>query len=350
MADVIDHHQQSTLASAASSSSSHKRSHSTAAEENAAKRQRTRVEKTKPSDHFTGELPKDILLMMTNDFLDDDSAKALGRTSWTHVKSMKGYRIKRPLSLTETLRVLDTAERAAVKSQAGHPTPPEQIHPHAHLDWHDTPVEAMMAKELGDPSTAAFRGRFAFGRPQLTHLALTRDDLSKEAQTEDEFLAKIARLPPTLTQVTLDDTVLDVTAEDVDMWFTMTPNVLLDADNRDPGHLDALCRNWPASLTSIVFEEYTGLQEHPILPLHQWRLPPGLTGLYIPLEAQHHLNAEDGDPVFYTLKDDLTLPPTLAALDAGEFYDRDLNLGPLTDKPPPRSPAEQAKARAKRLA
>jgi hypothetical protein len=128
MADVIDHHQQSTLASAASSSSSsHKRSHSTAAEENATKRQRTRVKKTKPSDHFTGELPKDILLMMTNDFLDDDSAKALGRTSWTHVKSMKGYRIQRPLRFKEMLRVVQAAARPNEQKKVGyHPHTPRQ--------------------------------------------------------------------------------------------------------------------------------------------------------------------------------------------------------------------------------
>jgi hypothetical protein len=225
---------------------------------------------------------------------------------------------------------------------------------HTHLVKTEQAHEKIAAGLAGFPSMTALRAQFAFGRPQTTNLVMTRSDFSKDTQTEAEFLAKLARLPPTLTQMTLDRTVLDITPEDIDTWSTMKsgfelPDLLFDADNRDPGHLHALCRSWPASLTSIIFRPNMGMREHLTLPLRHWRLPPGLTELRIPVRTQDFIDMER-EPVLYDLGHDIQLPVSLARLDAGEFYDRDLNISPLTEKPPPRSPAEQAKARAKRLA
>jgi hypothetical protein len=125
---------------------------------------------------FIHLLPKDVLLMMTNDFLDNRSAAALGRTAWMHLRSMRAYRIKRLLSFTGMLRMMDAAEREA----GTHRAKSEESHK-----------------------------RSAFGRSQTTHLVMTRDDLSRDHQTQEQFLEKIARLPGMLTHIKLCQSVLD---------------------------------------------------------------------------------------------------------------------------------------------
>jgi hypothetical protein len=321
-------------------------------------RKRPRIQPTEKVD-FIRLLPKDVLLLLVNEFLSDRSAGAVGRTAWTHLTSLKSYRLKGALGLNEMLRVVDATEHEAENQKAGRPTPPAHLHPHTHLALRDTPHEAVAAKQFGYPSMVAYRAPFAFGRPQTTHLILTRHDLSRRRHTEAEFLWHLHRLPPSLRTITLRGDVLDATPElhrreeELDRLFGMHmywhPGMWANAPRPDQGHLEVLCRNWPPSVISIWFSENRAENgttiDHAVLPLFDWNLPPGLTELRI------SRSGERGDP-FYLLGDlsEIRLPSTLTRLDAGAKYDHDLNFFPRSDQPPARTVAEQAAARTRRLA
>jgi hypothetical protein len=368
-----DGHQ--AAAAAASSSSASKRSHPLEQEgqreENPSKRHRTRPQTAATNDdscsttstpspkvNFLRQVPKDVLLQLANSYLSDREVGSLGRASWLQLRALKSYRMKKSLSFVEMLRVVDANEREKAMPSAGNVSPSTVLHPHTHRDLRDSPIEAVAARQLAYVSMTAFRAKFAFGRPQTTHVVLHKTDLESEQQSEQEFLFHLRRLPSTLRKIILTKDVLDAMPElwkhedDFERWIGSKmewhPDLWADAPRPDPGHLDALCQNWPPSVTSIRFTGCLDGPDHELLPLYQWRLPPGLTEL--------HLNMQDdfGAPPFYTLGDPLRLPATLTRLEVssgcnGTEYDRILGLRPLSDKPPPRSAAEQLQAREMRL-
>jgi hypothetical protein len=113
---------------------------------------------------------------------------------------------------------------------------------------------------------------------------LTQADLDGAARTEEEFLGQVARLPLTVTQMTLKEDVLDstsrlskqltaltdrVTFRAVD-WNWVSDGMLDMARECGLSHLDALCQAWPQSLTRIHFERPINRSAiRPVLPLDQ---------------------------------------------------------------------------------
>jgi hypothetical protein len=104
-------------------------------------------------------LPRDVLLLLASQYLDDAAAGAFGRTAWMHLRALKAHSIKRPLAVDETLRVTTATECAEANKQAGQPTPAARMHPHTHLVQCESACECMLAKRAGFPSMAAFRAQ-----------------------------------------------------------------------------------------------------------------------------------------------------------------------------------------------
>jgi hypothetical protein len=252
--------------------------------------------------------------------------------------------MKKSLSRKEMIRVIDATEHEATKLDGGRAE--AAVHPHVHLGLRDSPDEIILARQLGYPSIVAFRARYAFGQAQLTHLRVTFDDLEAEFQPEADFLARLAHLPPTLTRVTVAGEVCGIRLikERGESTMRRYPNSEGDQAPKcgsvrlQLSHLGALCSHWLASVQSIEFEESPRGRFRAPFQLTDWRLPPGMTDL------------RTNTTYFYATREKVHLPPMLRRVDTDEWQDHDLNMQPRSDRPPARSAADQAVARAERLA
>jgi hypothetical protein len=113
-------------------------------------------------------------------------------------------------------------------------------------------------------------------------------------------------------------------------------------------HFNLLCRNWPPSLERIWFHSraracHLLCKKLHVLLLKEWRLPARLAELRI--HVHQCAEMDDKQERFYEVTHPVPLPSTMTRVDVGFGYDRDLNIQPRTEKPPARSPSEQAEAK-----